>query len=84
MEIVAEYTNDVIKGNGCGGYQAGGSMYINSGGGTPANLHTFEVYRLPLMGYSAENVPNQPEAELVFSDNSDGRDSHGIRVRERQ
>lgn len=78
MEIVAEYTEDVIKGNGCGGLEAGGSMYINSGGGTPAILHTFEVYRLPLTGYSAENSPNSPEAELIFSDNSDGRDSHGM------
>ncbi len=78
MEIVAEYTDDVITGNGCGGDEAGGTMYINSGGGTPANLHTFEVYRLPLTGYSSENAPNHPEAELVFSDNSDGRDSHGM------
>jgi hypothetical protein len=78
MEIVAEYTNDVIKGNGCGGLESGDSMFMNSGGGTAQNLFTFEVYRFPLAGYSPENPPNYPEVELIFADNSEDRDSHGM------
>ena len=31
MSIVAEYTDDVISAAGCGGREAGGSMYLNAG-----------------------------------------------------
>jgi hypothetical protein len=77
MQIVAEYDAATIHGNGCGGTEAGGHMYVNSGGGTAANLHEFDVYSFPLTGYSASNPPNRPERALVFSDDTEPRDSHG-------
>ena len=79
MEIVAEYDKDHVVGNGCGGIEAGGSMFINSGGGTQANLFTFDLYRFPLEGYDPGNPPNTPEREVVASLDGE-RDSHGIAV----
>ena len=32
MQIIAEYDRSTIHGNGCGGLEAGGKMYVNSGG----------------------------------------------------
>jgi hypothetical protein len=81
MQIVAEYEMSAVKGNGCGGIQVGGSMYINSGGrpGVLAHLEMFgfDVYRLPATGYAHGNRPNQPEATLVFSAPGE-HDSHGM------
>lgn len=78
MAILAEYDRSVVNGNGCGGLQAGDSMFINSGGGTPANLHGFDVYRFPVSGYEASNAQNTPAPEVVFSDDAGERDSHGM------
>ncbi|HSF33806.1 MAG TPA: hypothetical protein VLK82_25505 [Candidatus Tectomicrobia bacterium] len=80
MEIVAEYDVNNVHPNGCGGIQAGGHMYINSGGGTAANVAEFDVYKFPLAGYSPANPPNIPEPEVVFSDDTGDRDSHGVVV----
>jgi hypothetical protein len=82
MQILAEYTNTVIHGNGCGGIEAKGSMYINSGAGTETgNPSEFDVYRFPLSGYHASNEPNTPAPVVVFSDDTQPpapeRDSHG-------
>jgi DNA-binding beta-propeller fold protein YncE len=86
MRIVAEYDVSAVKGNGCGGAQVGGHMYINSGG-SPVNvsgsdphhpaLYGFDVYRFPLSGYWAERGPNRPAPELLFS-KSGMSDSHGM------
>jgi hypothetical protein len=93
ISILAEYTTSVVHGNGCGGVEAGGSVFINSGGpavGTLANKSEFDVYRFPLSGYSASNPPNTPAPVIVFSDDSyvppsglcagdpNCRDSHGM------
>lgn len=81
MEIVGEYDMNAVKGNGCGGTQVGGHMYINSGGRPGAlahlQLYGFDVYRLPASGYAHGNRPNQPVAELVFSAAGE-HDSHGM------
>jgi hypothetical protein len=79
MAILAEYDAATVHGNGCGGVQARGSMYLNSGGGTMNNLSEFDVYRFPLSGYSAANPVNTPAPAVVFSDdaNLETRDSHG-------
>jgi hypothetical protein len=77
MAIVGEYTQSHIAGNGCGFLEAKGSVYLNAGGGTAANLDEFAVFRLPSSGYSAANPPNTPERELLFEDDSEHRDSHG-------
>ncbi|MEX2283879.1 MAG: hypothetical protein WEE89_15445 [Gemmatimonadota bacterium] len=80
MEIVAEYDKNEVKGNGCGGVQVAGHMYINSGG-RPGNLahldlFGFDVYRFAATGYVA-NAPTQPAPELLFSSPGE-HDSHGM------
>jgi hypothetical protein len=77
MSIVGEYTKSAIAGNGCGFLEAKGSVFLNAGGGTAANLDEFAVFRLPRSGYSAAHPPNTPERELLFQDNSEHRDAHG-------
>jgi hypothetical protein len=86
MTIVAEYDKDTVKGNGCGGIEVGGGMFINSGG-SPVNvsgsdphhpaLYGFDVYRFSLRKFAASNPPNTPAPELLFS-KSGASDSHGI------
>ncbi|HEV2123325.1 MAG TPA: hypothetical protein VGW38_11190, partial [Chloroflexota bacterium] len=44
MRIVGEYDRATVHPNGCGGIEASGRMYINSGGGTPSNQHEFDLY----------------------------------------
>jgi hypothetical protein len=79
ISILAEYDMGTVHGNGCGGAEVGGSMYINSGGGTLANLSEFDVYRFALTGYSAANPPNTPAPALLYSDDATlDRDSHGM------
>ena len=81
MRLLAEYDRETVHGNGCGGAEAGGAMFVNSGGGTAANLHEFDVYRFPLTGYDPSNPPNTPAPEIVLSDDHAGhRDSHGAIV----
>ena len=86
MRIVAEYDRETVLGNGCGGVQAGGAMYLNSGG-APVNLggephphlslHRFDIYRFPLSGYEEATAPNEPTPELIFQVDGE-RDSHGM------
>jgi hypothetical protein len=86
MTIVGAYDKTTVRGNGCGGAEVGGYMYLNSGG-SPVNvsgadphhdaLYGFDVYRFPLTGYSAGNPANIPAPEVLFS--KDGAaDSHGV------
>jgi DNA-binding beta-propeller fold protein YncE len=77
MQIVGEYDTSVVHGNGCLGAEVPGKMYIDSGGGTAANLHQADLYAFPTTGYSALNPANTPAPALVFSDNSEGADAHG-------
>lgn len=80
MAIVAEYDKEKIHANGCGGLEAFGKMYINSGGGTPATPLGSDLYALPLSGFSNQpNPPNQPAPKWVFDHNNRGFvDSHGM------
>jgi hypothetical protein len=85
MTIVGEYDKGTVRGNGCGGIEIGGHMFINSGG-SPVNvsggnphhpdLYGFDVYRFPLTGYSPINAANSPAPELLLS-KSGMSDSHG-------
>ena len=86
MSIVAEYDKATVRGNGCGGIELGGHMYINSGG-SPVNvsstnphhpdLYGFDVYQFPLTGYSPSAAANLPSPLLLLS-KSGMSDSHGI------
>ena len=77
MRIVGEYDISVVHGNGCLGAEVPGKMYVDSGGGTAANLHQADLYAFPVDGYSDLNAPNTPAPTLVFSDSSEGADAHG-------
>jgi DNA-binding beta-propeller fold protein YncE len=77
MTIVGEYDQSTVHGNGCLGAETGGKMYIDSGGGTPSNLHQADLYAFPVDGYSSSNGPNTPAPRLLFSDPSAGADAHG-------
>jgi hypothetical protein len=86
MVIIAEYDKAAVRGNGCGGLEVGGQMFINSGG-SPVNvsggdphhpaLYGFDVYRFPRTGYAASNPANSPAPEVLLS-KSGNSDSHGM------
>jgi hypothetical protein len=86
MRIVAEYDRDTIHGNGCGGIETSGKMYVNSGGGTAANLSEFDVYafeladfRIPAAAFCEFRQANTPAPKLVLSqDDREHTDSHGV------
>jgi DNA-binding beta-propeller fold protein YncE len=77
MQIVAEYDQDTVHGNGCLGAEVNGKMYVDAGGGTAANLYQADVYAFPVAGFSAANPPNSPAPRLVLSDPAEGADAHG-------
>jgi DNA-binding beta-propeller fold protein YncE len=77
MQIVGEYDISVVHGNGCLGAEVPGKMYIDSGGGTAANLNQADLYAFPTDGYRALNPANTPVPRLVFSDPSEEADAHG-------
>lgn len=80
MRIVGEYDRSTIHPNGCGGIEAAGKIYINSGGGTPTNPWEHDLYALPLAGFTPHpQPPNTPTPVLVYSRDTQGEvDSHGI------
>jgi hypothetical protein len=79
MRIVAEYDKDTVHPNGCLGAQVGNKMYLDSGGGTAANLYEADLYAFPLGPglYSPTNPVNSPRPRVIFSNDVDGADSHG-------
>jgi hypothetical protein len=79
MSIVAEYDRNTVHPNGCLGAQVGNKMYLDSGGGTAANLYEADLYAFPLGPrlYSAANGVNAPAPNVVLSDHADGADAHG-------
>jgi len=79
MRIVAEYDKSTIHPNGCLGAQVGNKMYVDSGGGTVANLYEADLYAFPLGPglYSELNGVNTPLPKVVLSEDVEGADSHG-------
>lgn len=88
LDVVSLYTTSQLHANGCGGAQAGGSIYINSGGGTLANRSECDVYRFqlnasyPHLPPSGFNVIFSDDAPKVDTDGNGvldtGRDCHGM------
>jgi hypothetical protein len=80
MRIVAEYDQATVHGNGCGGVETRGKMYIDSGGGTTTNLSEFDVYAFRLSAFSTiPSPPNSPAPQLVVSqDDREDIDAHGV------
>lgn len=77
MQIVAEYDAATVHPNGCLGAEVPGKMYIDSGGGTAANLFEADLYAFPTTGYSPAHPPNVPAPTVVFSEDVDEADTHG-------
>jgi DNA-binding beta-propeller fold protein YncE len=89
MEIVAEYDIENVHPNGCLGVQVGRKMYIDSGGGTPANLFGADIYAFPVSGFSASNPPNAPARKVVLTldapqEHDEGPDAHGATLTHEQ
>ena len=93
MKIVAEYDKEKVHANGCGGIQANGKMYINSGAGaltatptTPANPTEHDVYAFDVDRFDrTPNPPNVPAPKLVYDyDNRTEADSHGVLLTKRE
>ncbi|HKY45151.1 MAG TPA: hypothetical protein VJM50_18815 [Pyrinomonadaceae bacterium] len=72
MSIIAEYDKTTVHPDGCGGVQANGQVYINSGGAKEGDLYSF-----PLRGYLSTNPPNTPAPTLVYTHDGTNSDSHG-------
>ena len=77
MAIVAEYDSDTVHPNGCLGAEVRGKMYIDSGGGTPANVFEADLYAFPSPGSPPSNPPNMPAPPVVFSEDVEEADTHG-------
>ena len=60
MKVVATLDNNQIHPAGCGGIQAGSTVYINSGGGWPIAPLSYDVYAL-----NTSNLPNSISAKLI-------------------
>lgn len=80
MRILAEYDRATVHGNGCGGAETAGKMYVDSGGGTAANLSEFDVYAFELAAFGlAPSPPNTPAPRVVVSqDDRADTDAHGV------
>jgi hypothetical protein len=59
-------------------------VFANGGGGTPSNLDQFAVYRVPMRGHEAGGPPNAPTVQLLFNDDAEERDAHGVAVSRRE
>ena len=77
MQIVAEYDTTTVAANGCLGAEVPGKMYIDSGGGTAANLFQANLYAFPVTGFSPANPPNTPAPAVIFAEDTEDADAHG-------
>ncbi len=79
MRVLATLDNKQVHPAGCGGIQAGTTMYINSGGGWPADKFpasaslAYDVYAVNL-----STLPTSVEAKLITSRDGKNADSHGM------
>jgi hypothetical protein len=73
MKVVATLDNNQVHPAGCGGIEAGGTMYINSGGGWPVAPLSYDVYALDMT-----NLPKAVSAKLLSQRDNQFADSHGM------
>lgn len=79
MKIVASLNKEQVHAGGCGGIQVGDTLYVNSGGGWPADKFpnsaslAYDVYALDL-----STMPKSILAKLVSTRDGKFADSHGM------
>lgn len=73
MKVVATLDNNQVHPAGCGGIEAGGTMYINSGGGWPVAPLSYDVYALDMTG-----LPKSISVKLISQRDDKFADSHGM------
>lgn len=79
MKVLATLDNKQVHPAGCGGIQVGKTMYINSGGGWPADKFptsaslAYDVYAVDL-----GTLPKSVDAKLITSRDGKNADSHGM------
>ncbi|HEX3203306.1 MAG TPA: hypothetical protein VHQ67_01060 [Nitrospiraceae bacterium] len=73
MKIITMANNVDVHPAGCGGIQVGGTMYLNSGGGVPANPLAYDVYAIDMSA-----LPKSIGIKLVTSRDNQFADSHGM------
>jgi hypothetical protein len=73
MKVVATLDNNQVHPAGCGGIEASGTMYINSGGGWPIAPLSYDIYALDMT-----NLPKSVAAKLLSQRDSQFADSHGM------
>ncbi len=73
MKVLATLDNNQVHPAGCGGIEAGGTMYINSGGGWPIAPLSYDVYALDLT-----KLPASISAKLLSQRDNQVADSHGM------
>ena len=88
ISIVAEYDRPTIEPAGLLGIQAGGKVYMNSGGGTMSEFPTMrdpesaaDLYAFDVADFdpAAASLPNTPAPKVVLDlDAADGGDGHGL------
>lgn len=73
MQIIARLNNIEVHPAGCGGYQVGETIYINSGGGWPTTPLAYDIYAL-----NTSKLPQSISAKLITSRDEKFADSHGM------
>lgn len=73
MKVVATLDNNQVHPAGCGGIEAGGTLYINSGGGWPIAPLSYDIYALDMT-----KLPKSVSAKLLSERDSRFADSHGM------
>lgn len=73
MKVTTTLTNNDIHPAGCGGYQIGNTMYLNSGGGWPIAPLSYDVYAVGLSG-----LPDSVSVKLLSTRDTQFSDSHGL------
>lgn len=73
MKVGATLNNVQVHPAGCGGWQVGETIYINSGGGWPVAPLSYDVYAL-----NTSNLPKSVSAKLISSRDEKFADSHGM------
>ena len=82
ISIVAEYDNSTIHPNGCGGREAAGKMFVNSGGPGESHLYSIDLSAFPESGPTG--APNSPAPTEVFGRHGGANDGHGLALLPRE